>query len=131
MDAAAGRAEYADARLVRTRSERLAIRNGTVDRVESDDSEGIGVRVRVGGAWGFAAVRGAERADAEAALERALAIAAAQPRSPGVGLTPEPAAVGSYTSPAERDPFDVPLEDKLGCAAGRRRRPARASRRWP
>jgi TldD protein len=114
MDAAAGRAEYADARLVRTRSERLAIRNGTVDRVESDDSEGIGVRVRVGGAWGFAAVRGAERADAEAALEHALAIAAAQPRSPGVGLTPEPAAVGSYTSPAERDPFDVPLEDKLG-----------------
>jgi TldD protein len=113
MDAAAGRAEYADARFVHARSERLATRNGTVDRVESEESEGIGVRVRVGGAWGFAAVRGTERAGAEAALERALAIAAAQPRSPDAELTPEPPATGSYTSPAEQDPFDVPLDDKL------------------
>jgi TldD protein len=114
MDAAATRADYADARFVRTRSERLATRNGAVERVESDDSEGIGVRVRVGGAWGFAAVRGAERAGAEAALERALAIAAAQPRAPGPPLAPEPPARGSYASPAERDPFEVALEDKLG-----------------
>jgi TldD protein len=113
MDAAAGRAEYADARFVHARFERLATRNGTVDRVESEQSEGIGVRVRVGGAWGFAAVRGTEVAGAEAALERALAIAAAQPRSPDAELTPEPPATGSYTSPAEQDPFDVPLEDKL------------------
>ena len=38
-----------------------------------EESEGIGVRVRVGGAWGFAAARGCERRDAEAALARALA----------------------------------------------------------
>jgi TldD protein len=113
MDAAAGRAEYADARFVHSRSERLATRNGAVDRVASEESEGIGVRVRVGGAWGFAAVRGAERAGAEAALERALAIAAAQPRSPDAALAPEPPASGSYASQAELDPFDVALEDKL------------------
>jgi TldD protein len=114
MDSAATRAEYADVRFVHSRSERLATRNGAVDRVGSEESEGIGVRVRVGGAWGFAAVRGTERAGAEAALERALAIAAAQPRSPDAALAPEPPATGSYTSPAERDPFDVALEDKLG-----------------
>jgi TldD protein len=118
MDAAARRADYADARFVETRSERLATRNGAVDLVDSDESQGIGVRVRVGGAWGFAAVRGVERADAEAALERALAIAAAQPRSPEAALAPEPAATGSWISQAEHDPFTVSLEDKLGVLLG-------------
>jgi TldD protein len=113
MGAAATRAEYADARFVRTQSERLSTRNGAIDRVDSDDSEGIGVRVRVGGSWGFAAARGTDRAAAEGALERALAVAAAQPPSRGADLTEEPPAGGSYASPAERDPFEVPLEDKL------------------
>jgi TldD protein len=128
MGAAAGRADYADARFVQTRSEQLGTRNGTVERAESDQSEGIGVRVRVGGAWGFAAVRGAQRAGAEAALERALAIAAAQPSSAGIELAPERPAAGTYASPTERDPFDVPLEDKLGVLleadAGLRSEPA-------
>jgi TldD protein len=113
MDSAARRAEYADVRLVRTQSERLSTRNGVVDQTDSQDSEGIGVRVRVGGAWGFAGVRGTDKASAEAALERALVVAASQPVSKGVPLTEEPPAVGSYESPGERDPFEVPVEDKL------------------
>ncbi len=113
MDAAATRAQYADARFVRTQSEWLSTRNGAVDQVDSQDSEGIGVRVRVGGSWGFAAVRGMHKASAEAALERALAVAAAQPPSRGAALAEEPPALGTYESPAERDPFEVPLEDKL------------------
>jgi len=113
MDTAAGRAEYADARFVRTRIERLSTRNGEVDGLDSDEAEGIGVRARVGGSWGFAAVRGTGRADAEDALERALAVAAAQRPSGGSPLAPEPPARGSYESPAERDPFEVSLEGKL------------------
>src|SRR5919107_1155108 len=113
MDAAAMRAEYADARFVRTQSEHLSTRNGVVDQVASSDSEGIGVRVRVGGSWGFAAVRGTDKAGAEAALNRALALGGAQPPSRGAALLPEPPAVGTYESPAERDPFAVSLEDKL------------------
>jgi predicted Zn-dependent protease len=80
MDSAKRRAEYADARFVRTRAEKLSTRNGALDQLYSHESEGVGVRVRVGGAWGFAAARGGDRRDAEAALERALAVAAA-PRS--------------------------------------------------
>jgi TldD protein len=114
MDAAARHADYADARHVRTRVERLSARNGVVDELDTDDSDGIGIRVRVGGAWGFAAVRGAERAGAEAALDRALAVARAQPAAPGVALAPEPPARGRW---AERDPFEVPLEDKLAILA--------------
>ncbi len=78
------------------------------------ESEGVGIRVRVRGAWGFAAVRGTDRADAEAALARALAIAEAQPAVPDAApLAPEPAARGEWSSRFERDPFEVPLEEKL------------------
>jgi TldD protein len=117
MDTAARRADYADARYVRTRYEHLSARNGKLDRLDSDLREGVGVRVRVGGAWGFAAVRGCERADAGAALERALAVARAQPSAPGGELAPEPPARGDWASPAEQDPFAVSLEDKLGVLA--------------
>ena len=115
MGAAAAKADYADARHVRSLSERIAVRNGAVHELESEESEGIGVRVRVGAAWGFAAARGTERA--EAALTRALEVAAAQPRSPGGEMAPEPPANGSWTSPLDRDPFEVSLEDKLSTLA--------------
>jgi TldD protein len=117
MDAAARRASYADARLVHTRVERLGTRNGAADRLDSFESEGIGVRVRVGAAWGFASCGATGKADAEAALDRALAVAAAQPAaraSESQPLAPEPPARGEYVSPAGRDPFAVPLEEKLG-----------------
>src|ERR671915_592914 len=117
MDAAACHADYADVRYVQTRSERLSTRNGLLDQLDSSEEEGLGVRVRVGGAWGFAAVRGCERAGAEGALSRALSLAAAQPSASGIALTPEPAARGEYESPMERDPFTVSLADKLGVLA--------------
>ena len=115
IDSAKARAGYADARLVRSRVERLSTRNGRLDQLDSDESEGIGIRVRVGGTWGFAATRGTERGDAEEALRRALAIAEAQPSVPDAApLTPEPAARGEWASPVGRDPFEVPVEEKLG-----------------
>jgi TldD protein len=117
MDAAARRTEYADVRFVRTRDERVSLRNGALDELASSDVEGIGVRVRAGGAWGFAAVRGTDRHGAEAALARALEVAAAEPASEGAPLVPEPPARGEYESPVDRDPFEVPLEDKLAVLA--------------
>lgn len=100
MDSAASKAEYADARYVSTRAEGVATRNGELAGLDSSQSEGIGVRVRVGDAWGFAATRETDRRHAEAALRRALAIARAQPSaSKAVPLAPEPPAQGSWESP--------------------------------
>src|SRR4051812_34692218 len=114
MDVAAGRADYADVRHVSSLAESVSTRNGHVELVRRDAEEGVGVRVRIGGAWGFAAARGSERAAAEGALERAIAVAEAQPRVPGTGpLAPEAPAQGSYSSAIVTDPFDVPLEEKL------------------
>jgi TldD protein len=119
MDAAAGRSDYADVRHVRSSAETVSTRNGRVDLVRRSDEEGFGVRVRIGGAWGFAAARGSERAAAESALERAIAVAEAQPRTSAqvLPLAAEQPARGSYSTPLEIDPFEVPLEDKLALLA--------------
>jgi TldD protein len=115
VDSANAHADYADARHVHKRTEAVETRNGGVDRVANSDDEGIGVRVRIGGAWGFAATRGTDRAAAEEALERAIAIARAQPSAPASPLAPVEPAQGTHRAPeAGTDPFTVPLEDKLG-----------------
>jgi TldD protein len=113
MDAAASGGAYADARFVRQRSEYAATRNGEVDDLSHDEDEGIGVRVRVGGAWGFAATRDSSKKGAEAALARALAIARAQPSADPAPLAPEPPARGRHSGGEGTDPFSVPLERKL------------------
>ena len=113
IDSASRRAAYADARYVRTRRETVALRNGALGSLDNHEEEGIGVRVRVGGSWGFAASRGSDPNAGEAALRRALALAEAQPRAPGRPLASERPARGSFSSPVEIDPFSVSLEDRL------------------
>src|SRR5215213_5554895 len=90
VDSAIAHADYADARHVHKRTEAVETRNGGVDRVANSDEEGIGIRVRIGGAWGFAATRGTDRPAADEALRRALAIAHAQPAAPPTDLVPVP-----------------------------------------
>jgi TldD protein len=114
MGKAEGRCAYAEARHVERREETLAVRSGQVDDFATGASEGIGVRVRVGGGWGFAATRDVTPAGAETALARALAIAEAQPAGPATPLTPVEPVTGHWSSPHAVDPFDVALEEKLG-----------------
>src|SRR3954463_16829032 len=93
MDSASRHAEYADVRHIRSLERSLATRNGELDEVETYEEEGIGVRVRVGGAWGFAATHETTPAAAEAALRRAVEGARAQPRGrrrPPSGPPPPP-----------------------------------------
>ena len=113
MAVADGRCTYAEARHVDTRAETLAVRGGRIDTIDATTSEGIGVRVRVGGAWGFAATDRLDREGAEAALAQALAIAQAQPAAATTALAPVAPARGHWSSAYEVDPFSVGLEEKL------------------
>ncbi|HEY6759399.1 MAG TPA: TldD/PmbA family protein, partial [Baekduia sp.] len=106
--------DYAEARHVHTREEQLAVHDELVDSVDAAEAEGIGVRVLVGGAWGFAATRDVTPAGAEAALQRALAVAAAQPKAGARPLAPVVAATGHWESACAIDPFALPLEERLG-----------------
>jgi TldD protein len=113
MATAEGRCAYAEARHVEESSEAMEVLSGRIDTLDRSDSDGIGVRVRVGGGWGFAATREVTRAGAEEALARALAIAETQPAGPPQPLAPVEPARGRWSSPYEVDPFAIALDEKL------------------
>ena len=107
-------ATYADVRLVRRRSEGLAVREDRVERVYSGEEYGVGVRVIAGGAWGFAATPNATPAEGERVAKLAVESAkanAALSRRP-VTLAPVPSAVDVWQTALTKDPFKIPIEDK-------------------
>ncbi len=108
-------AGYADARVVQRRAQLVATKNGEVDSVSDSETEGIGVRVLVEGAWGFAGDPRLSEQGARDAAVRAVAFAraSASRAHTRVELTPIPPAVGEYAPSFERDPVDVPLEEKI------------------
>ena len=75
--AAALGASYADIRINRYRRESIATRERQVQNVSRSMSYGLGLRVLVNGAWGFAATNRVEPGAAREAAEQAVAIAKA------------------------------------------------------
>ena len=106
-------AEYADARAVVQRDQQVATKNGRVETTVDAETEGIGVRVLVGGAWGFACSDRLDSSGAHDAAARATEFARAAPGQHGRELAPVQPATGSYRTPVERDPFAVPLDEKI------------------
>ena len=70
-------ASYAEARTVESRSQQLEVKNRQVSTLAEGESFGLGVRVIVDGAWGFAASAEVSAADAEACARQACRIARA------------------------------------------------------
>jgi len=118
------KATYCDIRIVRLRDQRVGMRLSTdratgkiaaVPTVAEDASFGFGVRVIVNGAWGFASspiVTTAEiaRITGEAAII-AKANASIQPKP--IELAPVPKYRDRWETPHEKDPFEVPMAEKL------------------
>ncbi|MGH2697670.1 MAG: TldD/PmbA family protein [Actinomycetota bacterium] len=112
MDAGAS---YADVRVLEGTAETLSARGTTVEGLDRSDSLGYGVRVLADGAWGYAASPdlGHDGVAHVALVAVDVARASAQARSRPVELAEEPVHSGSWTTPLERDPFAVSLEEKL------------------
>jgi TldD protein len=114
VDAALGAgAEYADARAVVRRNQSVATKNGRVESLTDSESEGIGVRVLVGGAWGFACDRRLSADGARDAALRACTFARAAGSRNARRLAPVEPRVATYRTPVERDPFAVSLAEKV------------------
>jgi TldD protein len=114
VDAALGAgAEYADARAVVRRNQSVSTKNGRVESLTDSESEGIGVRVLVGGAWGFACDRRLSADGARDAALRACTFARAAGRRNARSLAPVEPRVANYRTPVERDPFAVSLSEKV------------------
>jgi TldD protein len=106
-------AEYADARAVLRRTQSVSTKNGRVEALNDSESEGIGVRVLVGGAWGFACDRRLSNEGARDAALRACSFAKAAAGRHARSLAPVDARTGSYRTPVEQDPFELSLAAKV------------------
>lgn len=107
-------ASYADIRINRYRLEAINTRERQVLNVSSGQNFGFGVRVLVKGTWGFAAsplvtAEEVQRVTKEA-VEIAKANSAFQRRR--IELVSTPKVVTTWKSSFERDPFDVPTDEK-------------------
>jgi TldD protein len=111
-----GGAQYADVRVVESQTETISLKNGVVQQLESTDTIGFGVRVLVGGAWGFASSREITKAEVDRVTGMAVEIAKASALvlTNKVELGPPVTSTGTYQTPYEIDPFSISLEDKLG-----------------
>jgi TldD protein len=108
-------AAYGDIRIREDWHESITVKNGRPEHVATDLSSGFGVRVLVGGAWGFFGTHRLEESAVEPTVRQAVAIARASARlmDKPVVLAPLAPAVDRYETPHVRSPRQVPLEDKL------------------
>lgn len=109
-------ASYADARIVRFRNQRIFTEDHRVASLTDAESLGLGVRVIAGGAWGFAAGTGLSKEETRETAARAVEIARASAvaRNPaGIRWAPEPPHKDVFRTPIRKDPFQVPLAEKI------------------
>lgn len=129
-DAALARAEQlgavaACARIDSVRRAGLRLRDGLADGGADSTRTGLSVRVRTGGAWGFAATGELSPAAAAGAADRAAAMAR---YCAGFGAdrgepVPEPGhGAVSWVSAYRTNPFDVPAADRAALLASWSRR---------
>jgi TldD protein len=117
LDAAKGAgAQYADARISLGRTQTIFTREKRVQGLSDNETFGIGVRVLVNGAWGFAATSDLS-VDAVSRVARQAVAQAKANAAPGrkpVQLAPTPNnQKGTWRSAAQVDPFTIAIEDKV------------------
>ena len=117
VDAArAAGAQYADARIAKYRSQGIQTRERRVQGLSDNETAGMGLRVLVNGAWGFAATADLTT-DAVVGLARsAVAQARANRAALARPITLAPYGspqTGTWRSPIKTDPFSIPIADKV------------------
>jgi len=100
---------------VTTRSERLKVKNGSVDSISDSTSKGFGIRVIVDGCWGFSSSSALSEDEAARVAEEAIEIARATRllKKWDVELAEEEPKVDTYRTKIVKDPFEVSLDEKI------------------
>ncbi len=108
-------AAYADIRIVTRTTQRIAVKNGIVEALEQDESQGFGVRVIANGAWGFASSARLDAEEVSRIVNRAIAIAKASAltKTKDVSIGPPVVVKGVYQTPITIDPFTVSMAEKI------------------
>ncbi len=108
-------ASYADIRLSEILNEILTVKNGDPETVTMLQTKGFGVRVIFDGAWGFAGSIDLNKEEIIKTVEKAVSIAKASSmvKKKEATLIQEEAREDKYTSSFQKDPFKIPVEEKL------------------
>ena len=108
-------ARYADVRIIVSRNQSIAVKNGKVEGLNDFESIGFGVRVLVGDAWGFASSADITAPEVDRVTALAVETARASAMVPGnpVDLGPPVTSTGRFVTHVQIDPFSVSLESKL------------------
>ncbi len=108
-------ATYADLRIVNTEDENLSVKNSAPELIEKTNSFGLGIRVIVNGAWGFASSPDLDEETLKKTAELSVKIAkaSAKLKTKDLNLAPLNKIVDSYKTSIEIDPFTIPLKEKL------------------
>ena len=108
-------ASFADVRFEERRVQSISTKNGAVDALLEEESQGFNIRVLVDGAWGFAAsaVLSGPEVDRIAALAVEIARSSVLAKRENVQLGSPVVSQGTYRTPFQKDPFAVPVGDKI------------------
>jgi len=108
-------AAYSDVRVIRKQREFYAQSSGKISALTAEETRGVGIRVLVDGAWGFAAGVDLSKAGVEETARRAVKVGKAsalvQPRKVILGYAS--VVEDSYETPCEIDPFEVSPDRKV------------------
>lgn len=108
-------ATYADVRIVRRKTQSIVLKNGHVEGLAQDEDQGLGVRVVVNGAWGFASssLLTPEEATRVAGLAAEIARASSLVKAAALDLGAPEVHVARYETQVQVDPFSVSLDEKI------------------
>ncbi len=108
-------ASYADIRISEILREVLTVKNGEPEAVNFLQTKGFGVRVVADGAWGFAGSVDINKEEIMRTVEKAVTIARASAllKKKEAVLIREEAREDQYVSSFQKDPFEIPVEEKL------------------
>lgn len=109
--------QYGDVRVVRRTHELVLAEHAGPGELSYEQSIGVGVRVVVGGRWGFAATNLLEPAGLADAVERAVGQAREAGGNGRVELGEPVTTRARWSSPQEIDPFAMALSTKLDLLA--------------
>ncbi len=112
--------DFAEARFAAVRYTGLMLQDGRADRLGAGQRAGLGLRVLLNGAWGFASTESSDLSDWLSCLDQAIEMAklSATRLPEPVALADAPAVVETVRPSYQIDPTQVPLERKLAAVRG-------------
>lgn len=108
-------ASYVDFRVVNTRSQSIGYSDGASDKVEESEDNGFGIRVIANGAWGYCSSADLDDKEVIRVAQKAVEIARASSilQKVPVELANNRSYKENYISGYKKDPFIIPLSEKL------------------